>query len=625
MKQQRLDISDDLSLPAQEMVTQTTVVYGGKGMGKTNLGAVIMEELARASKRFCFIDPVGVAWGIRHSADGKGEGVKVVILGGRHGDLPIEPSGGAVVADFVSESAENILIDISSRADGRRWSTPDKIKFVADYLTRLLERNGEHRRPLLQIIDEAARYAPQQIAKHATGAADCLAALEVLVEEGRNAGLGVMLLTQRSARMAKSVSELAELMVAFRTIGPNSVEAILDWFGEHVPKERWKTLVDEIRKLPVGSALIVSPGWLKFEGIARIRKRDTLDSSKTPTGTEQKLAKRVKPADLEALRARIAATVEKAEAEDPRKLQSKTATLQRDVERLTAEIERLRAKPAPAGRAAAAPPALTDADRDFLRKLSHQLEHAREDVRAQVRILVSDSIEAIDKAKAEIIESVEIVGRSRLKELDATFDKPRLAAILGKLESNAGSSQLVSAGAARPTAPLTPIAPRPPRVDAGPGDASIGKTGLCRMLIALAQRPQGLTRAQLGMRASVSSKGGSFDTYLSKARVNGWIASEGHTIRITSEGLTALGSYEPLPTGRALADHYIAEFGNSGAARMLRVLVDNHPKAFTRQELGEAASVSASGGSFDTYLSRLRTMELVEGKDGVKASAEFFS
>jgi hypothetical protein len=65
-----LHLSPDLALPV-DAVTQTLVVYGGKGMGKTNFGAVLAEELARARLRFSWLDPVGVAWGLKHSADGR--------------------------------------------------------------------------------------------------------------------------------------------------------------------------------------------------------------------------------------------------------------------------------------------------------------------------------------------------------------------------------------------------------------------------------------------------------------------------------------------------------------------------------------------------------------------------
>lgn len=43
MKQLRISL--DLRLPAHEAQTQTIVVYGAKGMGKTNFAAVFAEEL----------------------------------------------------------------------------------------------------------------------------------------------------------------------------------------------------------------------------------------------------------------------------------------------------------------------------------------------------------------------------------------------------------------------------------------------------------------------------------------------------------------------------------------------------------------------------------------------------
>ena len=43
----KLHISTDLALPI-DTVTSTLIVYGGKGMGKTNFGSVLVEELTRS-------------------------------------------------------------------------------------------------------------------------------------------------------------------------------------------------------------------------------------------------------------------------------------------------------------------------------------------------------------------------------------------------------------------------------------------------------------------------------------------------------------------------------------------------------------------------------------------------
>src|SRR5712692_9846653 len=110
----RLHISGDLWLPT-DAVTQTFAVYGGKGMGKSNFAAVLCEELYRLGLRFSVIDPMGVFWGLKHSGDGKGKGIEVLILGGRHGDIPIDPSAGAAVADLVVDEKISVIVDISRR------------------------------------------------------------------------------------------------------------------------------------------------------------------------------------------------------------------------------------------------------------------------------------------------------------------------------------------------------------------------------------------------------------------------------------------------------------------------------------------------------------------------------
>jgi hypothetical protein len=156
-------------------------------------------------------------------------------------------------------------------------------------------------------------------------------------------------------------------------------------------------------------------------------------------------------------------------------------------------------------------------------------------------------------------------------------------------------------------------------------DASIGKSGLRRMLTALAQNPAGLSDSKLGLRADVSVKGGSFDTYLSKGKKSGWIEGDRANLRITRAGLDALGPFDPLPTGRRLLDFWLGKLGAGGASRMLDVLSRFYPKSLTAAELGNHSNISVDGGSFDTYLSRLRGFDLISGsRSALKASEEFF-
>jgi len=156
------------------------------------------------------------------------------------------------------------------------------------------------------------------------------------------------------------------------------------------------------------------------------------------------------------------------------------------------------------------------------------------------------------------------------------------------------------------------------------GGADIGTGAFRRMMIALAQRPEGLTQRQLGVRAQVSSRSGTFSTYLSRARTAGWI--EGRVeLRITAAGVAALGPFEKLPTGRELLDYWASELGTGGASRILRVVADAYPQTITQHEVAERAGLSDRSGSFSTYLSKLRTLQLVEGRGELRASEELFA
>jgi uncharacterized protein len=84
-----LHLSKDLRLPV-EAVTQTVAILAKRGAGKTYTAAVMVEEMLKAGLQLVVVDPVGVWWGLRSSADGQHEGLPIVIMGGEQGDLPPE-------------------------------------------------------------------------------------------------------------------------------------------------------------------------------------------------------------------------------------------------------------------------------------------------------------------------------------------------------------------------------------------------------------------------------------------------------------------------------------------------------------------------------------------------------
>src|SRR5689334_17249241 len=99
-KRSQLHLAPTCALPA-DAVTQTFGILAVRGAGKSNAAAVMAEEMFDAHLPFVAIDPVGSWWGLRSSGDGKGPGLPVPIFGGSHGDVPLERTGGQVLADLV--------------------------------------------------------------------------------------------------------------------------------------------------------------------------------------------------------------------------------------------------------------------------------------------------------------------------------------------------------------------------------------------------------------------------------------------------------------------------------------------------------------------------------------------
>jgi DNA helicase HerA-like ATPase len=252
-----LHTSREFSLPA-EAATQTFAILAKRGAGKTYTAAVMVEEMLKAGLQLVVVDPVGVWWGLRSSADGQHAGLPIVIMGGEHGDLPLEMEAGETIADVVVEEGLSVVLDLLLFRKG------EQTRFMTDVAERLYHKN---RQPLHLVLDEADAFAPQRPMK---GQERLLGAIEDLVRRGRARGIGVTLVTQRAAVLAKDVLTQAEVLVALRTIAPQDRDAIDAWIRVHgTPQER-EALMASLPSLPIGTAWFWSPGWLNvFRSIYR--------------------------------------------------------------------------------------------------------------------------------------------------------------------------------------------------------------------------------------------------------------------------------------------------------------------------------------------------------------------
>lgn len=568
----KLVISKEVSL-SDDIVTKTVAILAQRRKGKSYTASVIAEEMVAAKVPFVVLDPTGAWWGLRSSADGKKPGLPVVILGGQHGDLPLERSAGKFIADLVLDHPGWYVIDFSLFESGGA-----ERQFATDFAERLYRRKGQPGMdfPLHLFVDEADRFVPQRVSGGRGEGRESdqrmLGAFEAIVRRGGLRGLGTTLISQRAAVVNKNVLEQIDLLIALRIMGPNDRRAIEDYLKADADDDQRKALMASLGSLDIGEAWLWEPGGEPplFDRV-RIRERHTFNSSATPKPGQR----RVEPSkfaevDLAAVKDEMAAAIERAAADDPK-------TLKRRI----AELERLVAQKSPAAPAA-------------------KVEIRTETVEVPVPFIPESIPKMIGEFRAateKFFSNIETV------IFDAATQEPSRAPVRR-------SPPVVREPA--PKVPITVIpARRPPPITTSlDGDVRLPKAEKT-ILTVLAQFPDGRSRRQLAMLSGYSSKSGGFNNALAKLRTAGLINKSGEPVKATPEGLAAIdGMFEPLPTGRALLEHWNSKLGKAERL-ILGVCIEAWPESLTRDRVAEITGYSGMSGGFNNALAKLRTLELI--------------
>lgn len=364
------------------------------------------------------------------------------------------------------------------------------------------------------------------------------------------------------------------------------------------PAER-DALMASLPSLPIGTAWFWSPGWLDVFKRVKIRERETFDSSATPKIGQRKATPKVLAAiDLAKLGDQIKASAERARENDPKHLRAEISRLKKELEK----SERP-GGPLPAPPEIREVPVLDEKALTCFNGMQSRIDEARE---------------SIEDLNHQLVTTQKLIHEAITKAAGAS---QRAKA---SLQAGRKSGQVLHRDHVPSVRPV-PRAAQPGRgaeASSG-GDSGSVSGGLRRMMVALAQRPDGLTKKQLGVRAGLSSSSGTFGTYLGRFRANGWVEGS-DVLRLTDAGFKALDDYEPLPTGADLLRYWLGELGG-GAARMLAALAEAYPQSMSDETLGEMTWLSAGSGTFGTYLGKLRTLELIEGpRSALRASEELF-
>ncbi len=184
-----LQLSKNLSVDAQELVTGRTCVLAQSGAGKSYLIAVLCEKALQAGIPFVIIDTEGEYFSLK-------EKFQLLWVGGNEADLQLDRINLRQLAERVVREGVPLIFDVSQVLDEKAA--------VAGFCQALYDAETRARTPYLLIVEEADKFAPQITGKDERTVAT-LRILEEIARRGRKRGLGMLIATQRPAMVNKNV------------------------------------------------------------------------------------------------------------------------------------------------------------------------------------------------------------------------------------------------------------------------------------------------------------------------------------------------------------------------------------------------------------------------------------
>lgn len=609
-----LSLAQDLQLPMRA-VTEKFAFLGRTGSGKTYAATKLCELMLQSGAQVVALDHVGVWYGLRLAANGKGKGLAIPVFGGLNGDLPLTPTSGALIADLVVDRQLSLVLDVSMFRKAQRQ------QFVTDFAEQLFHRKKEHRSPVHLFLEEAQAYVPQFF----KGSERMLGAFEDLVKIGRNYGIGASLISQRPQAINKDVLNQVECLLAFQTTGLQERKAIEAWISE---KGLDQNIAAELPGLGTGQAWLWSPAWLRTSRIITVAKKETFNASATPeVGQEVVTPKTLSPVDVEEIRTAMEQVIEQAAENDPAKWRYQARQLESRVAALTGQVEQLQ------GQLAQAQQARQEAEQATVRKVPvisqeklERLESIVKHTGANVQTVLERATLDIRTVRDEICEAVSQLGAVA----KAHHTDPLHTHSLHKgSTAKAVPPKVVLPKVVPPKAtPHQATSSRPP-ADAQTSDRKVNGPQQ-RILNTLASfEALGITdvaRSNIAVFSDASPSSSAFSNNLGALRTAGLIDyPQGGYVALTVEGREYAESPQPIQSVEELHQAWCEKLSGP-QGRILSVLTQVYPDSIDRQQLAELVEASATSSAFSNNLGAMRSLGLLDypNKGYVVATALLF-
>ena len=489
-----------------------------------------------------------------------------VLAAPREGDCVATPETAELLARRLLQLEASAIIDIFD------LPLPERRGFVRLFLESLIEAPRDLWHPALIVLDEAQVFAPQN------GRAESTQAVIDLMTRGRKRGQSGMLVTQRISALHKDAAAECNNKMIGRSVLDVDTKRAADELGF-----RSRAQQQSLRGLKPGEFYAFGPALCAQ--VTRIKVGRVVTQHKEPGSVSPPMTP--PPESVKAALAKLAdlPVVAEQEADD-------RENLRRRVRELESQLEDR-------------DPAASDTT-EKLRRAEAESERLRADCK-RLRGQVTQYGREVSLAIDEIEASTRTMRDAALALVDGSGDRDAAQGERGGAAERGGTDREES--------------------EPGPGGDRGGfPPGMTRILRVLCDRfPSGVESARVAVLAQMTPKSGTFQAYLAALERSGFIVRSGGLIACTKTGFEVAKDFAEAPNQEELIAFWCRSVGSGGAGRLLDQLCGVYPAAITRADLATACGISASGGTFGSYLSRLRSRGLVaERGNDIRAASVLF-
>lgn len=329
-----IDTNAALPITLEATIGEKIAILGVAGQGKSNTSAVILEEYLANHLPMTIVDIEGEYWGLKERYD-------LIIIGkSANVDLEVDAANAAQFATYSVEHGVSMILDLADYD-----TLEDMHEFLIAYFEALWAAVSKARRPYVVVLEEAHEFIPQG------SSTPIKKLLTTFALRGRKRGVGMIIISQRSAKVEKSVLTQATFVFLHKVVHPTDLKV----YAEILPLPP-RVVEEKVGALSKGDALVLVSHKVYS---ARIRVRHTYHAGATPEldATQRTHIRKADDSLLAELRKLLmVAQEDKPDAGKPQDGEStrlRGVVAQREAEirarqgeiaRLNGEVERLRAE-----------------------------------------------------------------------------------------------------------------------------------------------------------------------------------------------------------------------------------------------------------------------------------------